>query len=125
MSELLEMIAGFERHCIEMNNQEGAEILHYAAARIIELELDGSTTPKGSAMPQNPAAWARLQASYDKAMLQDKAEIARLKQELKNADCPEIEGTFPVVLYLGSEEDREELIQALMEIHPNMRSKKL
>lgn len=40
-------------------------------------------------------------------------------------DVPVIEGTFPVVLYLGSEEDREELIQAMMEIHPNMRSRKL
>ena len=38
---------------------------------------------------------------------------------------PELEGTFPVVLYLGSEEDREELIQAVMEISPNMKSRKL
>ena len=40
-------------------------------------------------------------------------------------DVPMIADTFPVVLYLGSEDDREELIQAMMEIHPNMRSKKL
>ncbi len=40
-------------------------------------------------------------------------------------DVPVIAGTFPVVLYLGSEEDREDLIQALMEVNPNMRSRKL
>ncbi len=40
-------------------------------------------------------------------------------------DVPIIADTFPVVLYLGSEEDREELIQAMMVIHPNMRSRKL
>lgn len=40
-------------------------------------------------------------------------------------DVPVVEGTFPVVLYLGSEGDREELIQALMEIYPNMKSRKL
>jgi len=44
--------------------------------------------------------------------------------ELDNTS-PEIEGTFPVVLYLGSEEDREELIQAVMEVKPNMKSRKL
>ena len=40
-------------------------------------------------------------------------------------EFPVIKDTFPVVLYLGSEEDREELIQVMMELHPNMRSKKL
>lgn len=40
-------------------------------------------------------------------------------------DVPVIADTFPVVLYLGSEDDREELIQAMMEVHPNMRSRKL
>jgi len=40
-------------------------------------------------------------------------------------DIPVIAGTFPVVLYLCSEDDQEELIQAMMEIHPNMRSRKL
>ena len=45
--------------------------------------------------------------------------------DAETIDVPVIEGAFPVVLYLGSEEDREELIQALMEVHPNMRSKKL
>ncbi len=51
------------------------------------------------------------------------AEMVQAKTELKNT--PEISGTFPVVLYLGSEEDREELIQAMMETHPNMRSREL
>ena len=46
-------------------------------------------------------------------------------KEIEMMDVPIIKDTFPVVLYLGSEEDREELIQALMAIHPNMRSKKL
>ncbi len=40
-------------------------------------------------------------------------------------EVPILEDTFPVVLYLGSEEDREDLIQAVMEIKPNMVSKKL
>jgi len=40
-------------------------------------------------------------------------------------EYPIIKDTFPVVLYLGSEADREELIQVMMELHPNMRSKKL
>ncbi len=38
---------------------------------------------------------------------------------------PIVVGTFPVVLYLGSKEDREGLIQVMMELHPNMRSRKL
>ena len=46
-------------------------------------------------------------------------------KEPEMMDSPIIPDTFPVVLYLGSEEDREELIQALMDIHPNMRSAKL
>jgi len=45
--------------------------------------------------------------------------------EPKMIEVPVISGTFPVVLYLGSEDDREELIQAMMEIHPSMRSRKL
>lgn len=45
--------------------------------------------------------------------------------EPETIEAPVIPGTFPVVLYLGNEEDREELIQALMAIHPNLRSRKL
>ena len=45
--------------------------------------------------------------------------------EPETIQVPVLEGTFPVVLYLGSEDDREELIQVMMQIHPNMRSAKL
>jgi hypothetical protein len=38
MSELIDRIKNFEDHCIETNNPEGAEVLHYAANRIEELE---------------------------------------------------------------------------------------
>jgi len=49
----------------------------------------------------------------------------RVVEAIMPVDQPELEGTFPVVMYLGSENDREELIQAVMEVNPNMRSKKL
>ena len=49
----------------------------------------------------------------------------RVDEAIMPIDQPELEGTFPVVMYLGSEEDREELIQAVMEVKPNMRSRKI
>ena len=47
------------------------------------------------------------------------------KENLKLMEVPIVSDTYPVVLYLGSEEDREELIQVLMKIIPDMRSRKL
>jgi hypothetical protein len=38
---------------------------------------------------------------------------------------PEIEGTFPVVLYFGKTEDRDELIALVQEAKPGMVAKKL
>lgn len=51
--------------------------------------------------------------------------LAPAEEDLQMMDVPILKGTFPVVLYLGSEDDREELIQAIKEIYPNMRSRKL
>lgn len=38
MSELVARIKHFETHCIETNNPEGAEILHFSAKRIEDLD---------------------------------------------------------------------------------------
>ena len=38
MSDLIDRIKHFEKHCIETNNPEGAEVLHYSAKRIENLE---------------------------------------------------------------------------------------
>lgn len=41
------------------------------------------------------------------------------------APVPELEGTFPVVLYFGSDEDREGFIAIAQEAIPGMTAKKL
>lgn len=48
MIELLDRIKHFEDHCIETNNPEGAEVLHYSANRIKDLELQLAQTEWGS-----------------------------------------------------------------------------
>jgi len=54
-----------------------------------------------------------------------RAEVERLKEALELPNLPELEGAKAVVLYFPSEADRDELVAAVLEVHPNMRSVKL
>jgi hypothetical protein len=51
-------------------------------------------------------------------------EIKDLRRALAEP-CEGLDGTFPVVLFLRNDEDREELVRLLQQSNPNLRARNL
>lgn len=63
------------------------------------------------------------------AMLRQGDPVQRLMEfviaESGRAAAPELDETYPLCLYFGTEQDRDEFVEAVQEAKPNMISRKL